>query len=151
MSEAPGRINAHTHLYSGLAPLGMPAPEQLEVAQAQRGMEADGYRYDPWDHGRVHEMDAIEDEDEGQEGKTDAGGWLRLTAKDAASLTGVTVELDEPVAVHHQRQLHPSRVGRACSVPYSFCHYVVIQLRLLPPDNRNQPHQSVHGYCQPQV
>lgn len=24
----PGRVNAHTHLYSGLAPLGMPAPEE---------------------------------------------------------------------------------------------------------------------------
>ncbi|MGB6361175.1 MAG: hypothetical protein WBG64_00760 [Thermoanaerobaculia bacterium] len=23
---APGRVNAHTHIYSGLAPLGMPPP-----------------------------------------------------------------------------------------------------------------------------
>lgn len=27
-SVEPGRVNAHTHLYSGLAPLGMPAPKQ---------------------------------------------------------------------------------------------------------------------------
>ena len=27
MSVRPGAVNAHTHLYSGLAPLGMPAPE----------------------------------------------------------------------------------------------------------------------------
>lgn len=27
MSARPGAVNAHTHLYSGLAPLGMPAPE----------------------------------------------------------------------------------------------------------------------------
>ncbi len=27
MSSLPGAVNAHTHLYSGLAPLGMPAPE----------------------------------------------------------------------------------------------------------------------------
>ena len=27
-SSAPGAINAHTHIYSGLAPLGMPPPER---------------------------------------------------------------------------------------------------------------------------
>jgi cytosine/adenosine deaminase-related metal-dependent hydrolase len=31
----PGRVNAHTHLYSGLAPLGMPAPEPAPTCFVQ--------------------------------------------------------------------------------------------------------------------
>jgi len=35
--------------------LGMPPPEKM--MQTNSGVEANGYRYDPWDQGRVHEMD----------------------------------------------------------------------------------------------
>ena len=53
-TTAPGRVNAHTHLYSGLAPLGMPAPvpapasftELLERVwwRLDRALDADSLR-----------------------------------------------------------------------------------------------------------
>ncbi len=37
--------------------LGMPAPWQQQMMQTKRSVGTDGYRYDPWAHRRVHEMD----------------------------------------------------------------------------------------------